>query len=334
MTSIARHYAVPASFFGMVLGIVGLANAWRRAAQVWGLPVFVSDILTVIGLTVWAVLVVLFAAKWLFNRQQAIGEALHPVQCCFVGLAGVSTMLVAGALLPHARSVAEPLFWVGALFTLGFGVWRTGLLWRGGREEAATTAVLYLPTVAGSFVAANALVVFGYGADWGQLAFGAGLFSWLALESVLLHRLLCAPTLAAAVRPTLGVQLAPPTVGCVAYLSVTSGVPDTVAHAMLGYGLLQALVLLRNARWFAEQAFAAGYWAFSFGLTALALAPLTMVSRGSAGATAQIAPVLFALANVGVVALALGTLRLLVDGRLLAAMRVAAPTVPGTKAVT
>ena len=332
MTSIAKRYAAPASFFGMVLGIVGLANVWRRAAQVWDLPLVAAEILTAIGVAVWAILALLFVAKWLFNREHARAEAQHPVQCCFVGLAGVSTMLVAVALHPHSRVGAEALFWIGALFTAGFGVWRTGLLWRGGREESTTTAVLYLPTVAGSFVAANAMVAFGYGVDWGQLAFGAGLFAWLALESVLLHRLLVAPALAVALRPTLGVQLAPPTVGCVAYLGITSGVPDLVAHAMLGYGLLQGLVLLRNARWFAEQPFAASYWAFSFGLTALALAPLTMVSRGSTGAAAQLAPVLFVVANVGVVALMLGTLRLLADGRLLAAMRVAPQPASSTRA--
>lgn len=45
---------------------------------------------------VWAVLVVLYAGKWIFAREQAIAEVRHPVQCCFVGLVGVATMLIAG----------------------------------------------------------------------------------------------------------------------------------------------------------------------------------------------------------------------------------------------
>ena len=51
--------------------------------------------------------------------------------------------------------------------------------------------------------------------------------------------------LPAPLRPTLGIQLAPPVVGGVAYLSVTTGTPDLLAYAMLGYGVLQALLLLR-----------------------------------------------------------------------------------------
>jgi tellurite resistance protein TehA-like permease len=46
-------------------------------------------------------------------------------------------------------------------------------------------------------------------ADWGQVIFGGGLFSWLAIESVLLGRMLTGSELAAALRPTLGIQLAP-----------------------------------------------------------------------------------------------------------------------------
>jgi len=60
------------------------------------------------------------------------------------------------------------LFTAGAAFAVGFAVWRTGGLWQGKREHATTTAVLYLPTVAGSFVTAIAAAALGY-ADWGQV---------------------------------------------------------------------------------------------------------------------------------------------------------------------
>ena len=42
----------------------------------------------------------------------------------------------------------------------------------------------------------------------------------LALESVILHRLLVHDALAVPLLPTLGMQLAPPAVGCVAYLGL------------------------------------------------------------------------------------------------------------------
>jgi tellurite resistance protein len=258
----------------------------------------------------------LYAAKWIYAREEALQELEHPIQCCFVGLIGVATMLISIAALPYSRLAAQIAFAVGASFTLAFAVWRTGILWRGGRDPGATTPVLYLPAVAGAFVTATAAAALGH-RDWGQLAFGAGLFSWIAIESVLLHRLYTVASMPASLRPTLGIQLAPPTVGGVAYLSVTTGTPDMLAHAMLGYGLLQALLLLRLLPWIRQQPFAASYWALTFGATTLAAVPLDMMERGTTGAVASIAPYLFVAANIVVALIAFATLRLMLQGRLL-----------------
>ena len=259
---------------------------------------------------VWVALILGYLVKWLFARGEAMAELEHPVQCCFVGLIGVSTSLIALAANPYSSTIAQILFIAGALFTLAFGLWRTGLLWRGERDPGTTTPVLYLPLVAGAFVTATAAAALGY-PEWGQLAFGAGLFSWLGIESVLLQRLYTAASLPPALRPMLGIQLAPPTVGAVACLSVSGGAPDLVSHAFMGYGLLQALLLIRMLPWILQQPFAASYWAFTFGATALATAPLHMINQGEVGAVATLAPYLFTAANLTVALIAVLTLRLL-----------------------
>jgi tellurite resistance protein len=219
-------------------------------------------------------------------------------------------------LHPYVPAIAWMLAVIGILGQLVFGVYRTGQLWTGGRDPEATTPVLYLPTVAGSFVSAIVLSAFGH-AEWGMPFFGAGMFSWLAIESVLVHRLYTAKPLAEALRPTLGIQLAPPAVGCVAYLSLTSGPPDLFATALMGYALFQALVLMRLLPWIASQAFSPGYWAFTFGVTALALGMLRFVERGSHGPIALIAPVMFIAANLVIGFIALRTVALLLQGKLL-----------------
>src|SRR5258706_4535943 len=271
---------MPVSFFGIVLGLAGLGGAWRAAARVWQLPSVVGEALMLAAGIVWAVMLALYAAKWIYARTAALQELEHPVQCCFVGLIGVATMLISIAVLPYARLAAQIGCGIGATFNMAFAVWRTGILWRGDRDPATTTPVLYLPAVGGAFVTATAAAALGY-QDWGQLAFGAGFFSWLAIESVLLHRLYTAPGLPAPLRPTLGIQLAPPAVGGVAYLAVTAGAPGELAYAMLGYALLQALLLLRLLPWIRQQPFAASYWALTFGATALAAVPLDLMERGA-----------------------------------------------------
>ncbi|WP_211109838.1 dicarboxylate transporter/tellurite-resistance protein TehA [Azospirillum oleiclasticum] len=317
---------VPASFFGMVLGLVGFGGSWRVAHEVWGLPAIVGETLMLAGGGVWAILIVLFVAKWLVAADEARAEAGHPVQCCFIGLAGVATMLVAIAVHPYTPPVALALFTVGSAFTLGFALWRTGGLWQGGRDPAAATPVLYLPTVAGSYVTAIACATLGF-PEWGKLAFGAGVLSWLAIESVLVHRLYTAPAMPVPLRPTLGIQLAPPTVGAAAYASVTSGPPDLVVYGLIGYGLMQILILARLSRWIFAGGVAASAWSFSFGLTALATAMVKLAGRSDGGPIAVLAPPVFALVTAALALLMARTIWLLATGRLLPAAPAAPPAV-------
>ena len=310
-----KNISVPASYFGMILGLTGLGADWRFANKLWILPAVVGEIIMLIAGVVWVALMLLYISKWMWHREDAIAELKHPIQCCFIGLVPLSTVLVAMALEPHARSAALVLFFVGAIGTILFSVWRHGGLWRGGRDPAATTPVLYLPSVAGNFVVAIALGAFGW-TEWGVLFFGAGLLSWIALESVILYRLLNADPLAVPLRPTLGIQIAPPAVGLVAYLSVTNGEPGVIAQVLLGYALLQALILIRLLPWIRTQSFSAGDWSFTFGISALALGAERMVDRGVIGPANDIAPVLFIIANIVIGVVTLGSIVLLVQGRL------------------
>lgn len=315
--AIRRFPLVPAAFFGMVLGLAGLGGAWRAAHLAWGLPALVGELWMLAAGGVWLAVTVLYLLKWCLAREVAVAELAHPVQCCFVGLLGVSTMLVAAGLAPYSHEAALALYIVGALFTVGFAVWRTGGLWHGNRDPAHTTPVLYLPTVAGAFVAGATGVALG-AADIGGYLFGVGVFGWLAIESVLLHRLLTAPAMASALRPTLGIQLAPPAVGAVALIAIAPQAPFALAHAMIGYGILQALVLLRLLRWILEEPFAPSYWAFTFGATALAAGPIRLVVLGDTGVVRYLAPVLFGFANLVVLLVAAGTIYRLLEGRLVA----------------
>lgn len=269
-----------------------------------------------VGVIVWAVLVASIMAKWLWAHDLAIAEARHPVQCCFIGLAGVATMLVAIAIQPYALTEAWVVFAAGAGFTLVFAVWRAGALWQGGRDPADNTPVLYLPTVAGSFVIAIACGVFGI-AEWGRLALGIGFFSWSAIDSVLLHRLYTSLEMPPPLRPTLGIQLAPPTVGAVAYLSVTTGPPDLFVMALVGYGMTQVLILARLYRWIFAAGVTASAWSFTFGLTALASAMARMAGQVADGPLMILAPVILVVVTVLVGALLLRTVWLLLTGRLL-----------------
>ncbi|TPG52639.1 dicarboxylate transporter/tellurite-resistance protein TehA [Sphingomonas glacialis] len=304
--SLAAHQAhpprrsaplIPAAYFGIVLGLGGFANSWRVAHRAWGASAAIGETIFALAAAAWIVVLALYSWKWIAAREAALIEARHPVQCCFIGLAGVATLLIAQGALPYSRALAIALFAAGATFTTGFGVWRTGLLWQGGRAVEATTSVLLLPVVAGGFVMAATAGAFGW-PTWAGLAFGAALFSWLGIESVLLHRLYTAAPLLPALRPTLGIQLAPPSVGALAYLATGADPTSLVPQAFLGFALLQALLLLRLWPWITEQPFAPSYWAVTFGVTALPTALIKVSAASPSHAYSDLAFATFVASNL------------------------------------
>ncbi|WP_309862529.1 dicarboxylate transporter/tellurite-resistance protein TehA [Luteibacter sp. 1214] len=307
---------IPASFFGIVLGLVGLGGNWRVAASLWGLPAIVGEAVMFLALVVWGTLIVAYAYKWCFDRAAAAEEARHPVQCCFIGLAPSSTVLMALVIHPYAYHAAVGALVVGGVGQVTFWLWRFGAMLQGERDVVTTTPIIYLPSVAGNFIIAIGCGVLGF-SSWGILFAGGGLLSWFALESIIIFRLFHASALAVPLRPTLGIQLAPPVVAVAAWLANTKGPPDLVLQAIWGYGLLQALLLIRLLPWILKQAFAPAYWAFSFGVTALSGDALQMTARGLTGAVADMAPVLFVITNAVMAVLMVGTVVRLAQNKLI-----------------
>ena len=307
---------VPLSFFGIPVGLLAFANTWHVGVRLWHLPGDVAQALALAGLAAWAVLLALYAAKWVNHRAEAVAELQHPVQSSFAALVPVASMLAALALMPFSRAFAEALFVATLVAQLAVGLWLNGRMWQGGRPPELVTPAIYLPSVAQSFVAAAGSAAFGW-TQLGLLFFGVGLLAWLAAESLILQRAVVGTPIPPSLRPLLGIQLAPAVVGGGSWMALTSGVPDVFAWMLLGYGLYQALLLLRLLPWIREQAFVPGYWAFSFGVAALPALAMRMVERGATGFVVDLAAGLFVVAN-GVFALLVGmTLALLARGRLL-----------------
>lgn len=293
---LAQGLSLPASFFGVVLGLAGLGQAWRVAATLWGLPGAIGESVLLVAALVWAALLVAYVTQAILRPAVVRNEFLHPVEGGAPALLAVSTLLMVLAAAPYSRALAWALAAAGISWHLAFSLWHTGALWQGGRNPLDIAPTLYLPTVAGNFTSAAALGGLGQ-PDWGWLFLGAGVFSWLALESLVIQRLWRAQAMPAAQRPLLGIQFAPPVVCAMAWLTLTPGSADHWLLMLWGYGLFQLLLGVRLGSWLGEQPFAPSYWAYTFGVAAAAVCGLKLALAGVASAQALAIPV-FVGANV------------------------------------
>ena len=311
MELIKKLPQVPASWFGIVLGLSGLGISWRAAHRVWGMPAVIGESILGLSAIVWALLLGLFAVKWIFFRWDARAELKDAIQSTYISLIGIGTNLISIGLYPYSQRGALVLFIPAALISVTHGVFFTSFAWSGDRHSDVTTGSLYLPTVAGCFVTGTTAATLGYH-GLAQLAFGAGMFSWLSIESVILHRLYDKSEMPPEQRPSLGIQFAPAAVAAVTYLSIQGGVPDLFSRALLGYAILQGLVVVRLIGWIMVSPLNVNYWAFTFGAASLSIASCRTVEHGEQGALRLLAPILFIAANLIIAAVSAVTLNQLV----------------------
>lgn len=307
---------LPAGYFGMVLGTIGMGFAWRYAGTLWPVSPWPGEILVALAIVIWFLLSVAYLSRAVRFPQSVLAEMRHPLMSSFVSLFPATTMLVAIGFVPWYRPISLGLFGFGVVVQLGYAAWQSAGLWRGKHPQEATTPGLYLPTVANNFISAMACGALGF-QDAGLVFLGAGVFSWLSLEPVILQRLRSAGELPGALRTSLGIQLAPALVACSAWLSVNGGQADTFAKMLFGYGLLQLLFMLRLMPWTLSQPFNASFWSFSFGVSALATTGLHLGQSSTSGFFHVIAVPLFIFTNCIIALLLVRTFILLMQGKLL-----------------
>lgn len=321
---------LPAGYFGMVLGTIGMGFAWRYAGTLWPVSPWPGEILVALAIVIWFLLSVAYLSRAVRFPQSVLAEMRHPLMSSFVSLFPATTMLVAIGFVPWYRPISLGLFGFGVVVQLGYAAWQSAGLWRGQHPQEATTPGLYLPTVANNFISAMACGALGFH-DAGLVFLGAGVFSWLSLEPVILQRLRSAGELPGALRTSLGIQLAPALVACSAWLSVNGGQADTFAKMLFGYGLLQLLFMLRLMPWSLSQPFNASFWSFSFGVSALATTGLHLGQSSTSGFFHVIAVPLFIFTNCIIALLLVRTFILLMQGKLLVRTDIATLTHPKEK---
>lgn len=311
-----KHLNLPAGYFGMVLGTIGMGFAWRYASTIWPVSPHIGDGFVLLAMLIWSLLTAAFITRAVRWPHSVLSELRHPVQSSFISLFPATTLLVAMGFVPWCRPLALVLFGLGVTLQLGYAAWQSAGLWRGSHPAKATTPGLYLPTVANNFISAMACGALGFH-DAGYVFLGAGVFSWLSLEPVILQRLRSAGELPVPLRTSLGIQLAPALVACNAWLAVNGGEADVFAKMLFGYGLLQLLFMLRLMPWMLSQPFNASFWSFSFGVSALASTGLHLGHHSPSGFFHALAIPLFIFTNLIIALLLVRTAVLLVQGKLL-----------------
>lgn len=311
----------PVGLFAIPVGLLALGGAWRRATQFgWAWARDVGDLLAWSAVILLAVLLLIYLAKCLRHPQAIAAEFTH-------ALAGSLMALIPLSFLLCTIYFATPGHTGWLLFTLAtlalqgvIAIRIVAIITTASLPAGAVTPALYVPPVAGGLVGGMALQVLGY-PGWAALLFGMGLASWALLEIRVLNRLF-EGAMPEALRPTIGLELAPATVGTLAVATLWPQLPGELLIIGLGIAAGPLVAVLARYKWWRQVPFAIGFWSFSFPVAAFAAALIEVVRRG--GWPPAIAGTGLVLASVVIAFLVLRTLRLLAQGRLISAAPVQA----------
>ncbi len=213
----------------MVLGIIGMGFARRYASTIWPVSSIIGDALVVLATTIWALLMIVFIARAIrFPWSVRQGDASSGGQQFCQPDPGDNAIGVDRFCWLVSPVVAGVICCGGYAAALLCGPGRAPGCGGVNIRERRRRPVLYLPTVANNFISAMACGALGFN-DAGLAFLGAGVFSRLSTEPVILQRLRSNGELPAALRTSLGIQLAPALVACSAWLCVNGGDGDTFA---------------------------------------------------------------------------------------------------------
>lgn len=308
-----RH--LPVTLFASVMGLAGLALAFRAAEHVLDFPLPVSAPLTLVAALAFLALCVAYGLKFQRHGEAVRGEFSHPIKLNFFPAISISLALLGTALLDHATTLAALLWWLGALLNLVFTlhVMSQWLLSRRFDVEHIGPA-WFIPVVGNIVMPIGGVALASSELSW--FFFSTGLIHWLVLLTLIFKRKIFHSTLPPKLVPTLFILVAPPAVGFIAYLQLT-GELDAFARLLYYSALFTLLLLLWNLRIFLRLPFFLSWWAYSFPCAAFAVASILMYQHTGLRFFAALGYGLLAVISLLIGYLVMKTLKGLRSGALL-----------------
>jgi tellurite resistance protein len=298
--------ALPVALFGAVMGLTGLALAWRSAHLHFGTPAWIGMGIGWLAVATFVVVSGAYVVKVLTAFDRVRAEFAHPIAGNMFGTPLISIlllpMLLADLNLPLARAL-----WLAGAIGMGTFAWYIVSRWMKGEQRVEHATPAWIVPVVGMLDVPLALPALQWQDLHGVMVFAlaVGLFFAIPLSTLILSRLIFHEPMPAALRPSLMIMAAPFSVGFSAYVTTTGRIDDfAVALYMLMLFMLAVLLgRLRNLP--ACSPFRVSWWAVSFPLAASAGAALRYAGHARDIPANVIAVLLLAVASVVIAGLLL-----------------------------
>lgn len=303
------------SLFASVMGIAGLALAWRLAHAGLGVPAVIGEACGAVAVIAFLVLAAGYLVKLAMHPDAVRAEFLHPVAGNFFGTIAISLLLLSSVIEPYGAFASQATWTAGVLTTFVLAFVAVSRLLKGQLDASLVMPAWIIPCVATLDIpVTGSHMPMAWAAEVNLLACAIGSVMALVLFALIVSRLVHHEPLAAAARPSMLVLVAPFAVGFLAYSNVSGGI-DRFGALLFYFGLFMFVVLapmiLRPG-----SRFSASWWAIGFPLAALAIAALRYAAFRATAPLWVVAIVLLGLLSLAIAVLSVQTVRFALNGKL------------------
>ncbi len=148
---------LPINLFASVMGVTGLALAWREAAGALAIPAWPGEAFGWMGLAIFVALALSYVIKLVRHPEAVHAEFTHPVMGNFFGTISIGLLLLSAFLFHYNEALGEGVWILGTVLTIGIGYIVVQKFLTSPQKGETTLPPLILPGVATLDVPVNGL---------------------------------------------------------------------------------------------------------------------------------------------------------------------------------
>lgn len=308
---------LPINLYGAVMGLAGMALAWRLAVPAFGAPAAVGEAMGFFALAVFVAHSAGYLAKLALHTDAVRKEFTDPVSGNFFGQFAISLLLLSSVLMPYGQAFAQGLWTAGLVVTFALGLLTGSRLLQGRLAAGHMLPAWIIPGVGVLDIGVTGgHMPMAWAGEINLLAMAVGAMVALVLWTLIIHRLAHGEALPLGMRPSLMILMAPFAVGFLAWVNVFGQV-DRFAGALFYFALF-VFVVVSPKVFRRDVPFSPGWWAVSFPMAALASAAIVYSEARGGAVLHGLAGLLLAVLTLALAVLTVRTFHWVFSGKLFA----------------
>ncbi len=264
----------PISAFSIILGLTGLAIVFQKIEELLGLSYIIDTMIITIAIVLFAIISLIYLLKLIKYPHEAVDDFENPVKLSFFPTISISILLLSIAFLSIDMMTSKVLWIIGTTIH-AFFTYKVISIWmmQPKFEIKHINPAWFIPVVGNLFVPVAGVQHYNPEISW--FFYSIGIIFWIVLFTIFMHRIIFHHPLPEKLLPTLAILISPAAIGFTSYVKLTHQV-DSFARILYYFALFLTTFILTQYKMLSKIKFYLSWWAYSFPISAMAIATMLM----------------------------------------------------------